>query len=307
MTPQHTGHRWFAVCLGIFLGLLAMNAVALDPGTVKGRLSYDGEVYSLKHVYAWRSSAQAEELWIYLTDAELPAAAAQDHAKLKELVGQGRLHGVKLVVNAAKPDPEKLAGTLFLPVPAGYEDMPAFWDSANAGGWKRLKLGDKRVVGDLFVSAGAGLFSSGSHRFADTQAWSIEAEFSAPIFGPGGGQTLAGLQTLRGAQAQKSPQAEVFLAYEKALLWQGLDAASTYMTPEKLADMRSMIEQFSADGFKEFQTRRRASTPRGEARRRQIEKVVVEGDSAVLEARSGPHDVAVARLAKTKDGWKIEK
>lgn len=307
MTPHHANHRWFAVCLGIVVGVVSMNAAAFDAGTVKGQFSYDGKVYHLKHVYAWRSSAQAEELWIYLTDAELPAAAAQDYARLKELVGQGRVHGVKLVAHANKPDPTTLAGTLLLPVPAGYEDMPAFWGSANAGGWKRLKLGDKRVVGSVFVSADAGLFSSGSHRFADTQAWSLEAEFSAPIFAPSGGQTRAGMQTLKGVQAQKSPQAETFLAYEKALLWQGLDAASPYMTPEKLADMRSMIESFGADGFKAFQTTRRASTPQGAARRRQIETVVVDGDNAVLEARSGPNDVDVARLVKTRDGWKIGK
>lgn len=38
-------------------------------------------------------------------------------------------------------------------------------------------------------------------------------------------------QTLTGAQAQKSPQAEAFLAYEKALIAGGLDAAAPYMTP----------------------------------------------------------------------------
>ena len=32
-------------------------------------------------------------------------------------------------------------------------------------------------------------------------------------------------QTLTGAQAQKSPQAEVFLAYEQALIAQGMEGA----------------------------------------------------------------------------------
>jgi hypothetical protein len=309
MTPQHTARRWLTVCSSIFLGVMSMNTAAIDSGTVKGQHSYDDKVYSLRHVHALRSSAKTEELWIYLTDAELPAAAAQDDAKLRELVGEGRLHGVKLVVNAATPDPVAggVAGTLLLPVPAGYTDMPAFWDSDKIGGWQSLELQDKRVVGSLFLQVDAGLFSSGSRKFADTKAWSIEAEFSAPVFVRVGGQTSAGTTTLTGAQAQKSPQAEVFLAYEKALLWEGIDGAGAHMTVERLVGMKDQIKQFGAEGFKQMQIERRNTTPQGEARRKQIEKVVVDGDSAVLEVRNGPNDVDVARLAKTKDGWKIAK
>ena len=114
-------------------------------------------------------------------------------------------------------------------------------------------------------------------------------------------------QTLTGAQAQKSPQAEVFLAYEKALIWQGIDAASPYMTPERLAGMKDMLKQLGAESFKQMQIEKRKSVLQGEARRRQIEKVVVDGDNAVVEARSGPNDVDVARLVRMKDGWKIGK
>lgn len=112
-------------------------------------------------------------------------------------------------------------------------------------------------------------------------------------------------QTLIGAQAQKSPQAEVFLAYEKALLWQGIDAAGAHMTAERLERMKAQVQQFGADGFKQMQTERRKSTPQGDARRKQIEKVVVVGDKAVLTVRNAPNDVDEAPLEKTKDGWKI--
>ena len=122
---------------------------------------------------------------------------------------------------------------------------------------------------------------------------------------PVGGQTGAGTKTLIGAQAQKSPQADVFLAYEKALLWQGIDAAGAHMTVERLANMKAQLKQFGEDGFKQMQAERRKSTPQGEARRKQIEKVVVDGDSAVLEVRNGPNDVDQVPLAKTKDGWKV--
>ena len=111
-------------------------------------------------------------------------------------------------------------------------------------------------------------------------------------------------QILTGAQAQKSPQAEVFLAYSKALIGQGIDAASAYMTPEKLAEMEDMLKQFGEEGFREFQAKMR-NEPQGEARRKQIEKVEVKGDHAVLEARDGPSVVSVAFLVRTNDGWKI--
>ena len=90
MTP-HTSHRWLAVCLGIFLGVLSANAAAIDTGTVKGQLTYEGKVYTLKHVYAWQPYAQTDELWVYLTDAELPAAAAQSMGKANQLANENRL------------------------------------------------------------------------------------------------------------------------------------------------------------------------------------------------------------------------
>jgi len=86
---------------------------------------------------------------------------------------------------------------------------------------------------------------------------------------------------------------------------QHADAAGVYMTPGRLADMKDQIKQFGADGFKEFQIMRLKTTPQGEARRKQIEKVVVDGDNAVLTVRNAPNDVDMTGLAKTKDGWKV--
>ena len=68
---------------------------------------------------------------------------------------------------------------------------------------------------------------------------------------------LSHAQTLTGAQAQKSPQAEVFLAYEKGLIAQGMDGARPHMTPEKLEDLKSMVKHFGEEGFKQFQDKMR--------------------------------------------------
>jgi len=114
-------------------------------------------------------------------------------------------------------------------------------------------------------------------------------------------------QTLTGAQAQKSPQAEAFLAFEKALIASGIDAASPYMTPKKLAEMKSDLKQFGEASFKQFIEQVR-SLPQGEARRKLIDKVEVNGEYAELEVRDRPSDVAVSVvfLARTKDGWKVD-
>jgi hypothetical protein len=111
-------------------------------------------------------------------------------------------------------------------------------------------------------------------------------------------------QTLTGAQAQNSPQAEAFLAYEQALLKGGLEAATPRMTPEKLAELQEMRKMFGEEGFKQF-LGKISSGAKGEARRKQIEKVETKGDHAVLEARDSPNAVTVQHLARTKEGWKV--
>lgn len=112
-------------------------------------------------------------------------------------------------------------------------------------------------------------------------------------------------QTITGAQAQKSPQADVFLAYEKALIAGGLDAARQYMTPEKLEELNSMVKTWGEQGFQQFLGRMRSGA-QGEARRKQVEKVDVKGEYAVLEARDSPQVVTVQYLARTRDGWKVD-
>jgi hypothetical protein len=111
-------------------------------------------------------------------------------------------------------------------------------------------------------------------------------------------------ETFTGAQAQKSPQAETFLAYEGAMIAGGLDAASAHITPEKLEELQGMKEAFGEEGFQQFVGRMKSGA-QGDARRKQIEKVEVTGDYAVLEARDNPNAVTVMGLAKTAKGWKI--
>ena len=281
MAPQHTVRHWLTVCLSIFLGVLCMNAAAIDPGTVKGTFSHGGKAYPLKHVYAWQPYAQAEELWVYVTDAEVPPAAAQDRFKPDELAKENRFRGVKLVINPASPDLKSLKAKPYAPGEGG------MLTASGGPQWQRLSVADKRVVGKL------------KYEGSD---WALDAEFSAPVFGSSGS-----MQTLGGAQAQKSPQAEVLLAFEDAFNSKGVEAAGAYATPELQAEMNEQIKQIGADTFKTMQAAMRKDTARGEARRKQIEKVVVDGDNAVLEARNSPNHTSLVRLAKIQGSWKVAK
>jgi hypothetical protein len=161
--------------LCFLLGIVSMHSAAIDPGIVKGQLGFGGEIYTLRNVYAWQPAGQVEELWVYVTDTELPAAAAQDRVKPAELAKENRFRGVKLVIRPKKPTLNSLRGVLYS------QAASAFNITGKAPRWRRLLVGDKRVVGKLkYASA----------------AWSLDVEFSAPVFGGGG-------------KADNSPQARV--------------------------------------------------------------------------------------------------
>ena len=99
--------------------------------------------------------------------------------------------------------------------------------------------------------------------------------------------------------------AQYRLTFEQALFIEGLDAAGAYMTTEKLAEMRARVKRLGESSFREFQAERRSRTPQGEARRRQIERLDVDGDYAQLRLRSAPDSLDISRLHRTGDGWRI--
>ncbi len=261
--------------------LLSAPLFAEQPGTVSGRLSYDGKVYVLRHVYAWQPPLQDDEMWIYLTDEALPPAAAQDPVLPEQLARDRRFAGVKLIVSPAKPCLDDIRGVVYAPRADGFS-----LDRFNFGpSWQALRIKDHRV--------------SGKARTA-WMSWTLDAEFAAPVEGSTGS-----VRTITGMAAQDSPQAAVFVAFEQALVDHGLDAAGAYLTTAKLADLRGRVERFGEASFTAFRKAQRARTAPGEARRRQIERVNVDGDHAEVVARSGPDSVHTALLIKITGEWKI--
>jgi len=116
----------------------------------------------------------------------------------------------------------------------------------------------------------------------------------------------ASAQTLTGAAAQKSVQADVFIAYENALIDGGLDAVAKHAAPSKVKENQEMLKAFGAPGFEQMRAEKKKARLAPEQRRQQIKKVEVKGDYAYLEAESERKGVLdVAGFEKTAEGWKV--
>ena len=266
-------------CLGMMM--LCAPVSAAEPGTITGTLTFDGTVYPLQHVYVWQPPLQDTELWIFLTDRPLPPAAAEDDAQTEQLARDNVFGGIKLVIDPLSPRLDDIRGVVYAPTGDGFS-----LDQFNFGpSWQTLEVRDRRVTGTLRTG---------------WMSWTLEAEFNAPVEGSTGNVT-----TLTAAEAQTSPQADVLIAFEQALVEQGIDAAGAWMTADKLADMRAALRDLGEDSFKEFQASQRANVPMGEARREQIERVNIDGDYAEVGAVNGDFGLHVARLLRSADGWKI--
>ena len=245
--PEHTHERAslrpaarLTAALGAFLVVSA--AAAADAGTVRGRMTYDGRVYALQHVYAWQAPLQDGELWIYLTDRLLPPEAARDDNRPGELAREKRFGGIKLIVSPVRPRLDDIRGVVYAPHDDGYAI-----DSFNFGpSWQELQIGNRRVSGKLSTN---------------WMNWTLEAEFTAPVEGATGS-----VRTITGAAAQHPPHAVLFIAFEQVLVEGGLDldAAGGYLTPARLAEMRARLQRFGAASVAEFQAGRRCGTPQGE-------------------------------------------
>lgn len=154
-----------SAALGAFLVVSA--AAAADAGTVHGRMTYDGRVYALEHVYAWQAPLQDGELWLYLTDRLLPPEAARDDIRPEELAREKRFGGIKLIVSPVQPRLDDIRGVVYAPHDDGYAI-----DSFNFGpSWQELQIGNRRVSGKLSTN---------------WMNWTLEAEFSAPVEGSKG-------------------------------------------------------------------------------------------------------------------------
>jgi len=202
------------------------------------------------------------------------------HRSLHELAGEGKLHGIYIVLDPRSPDLTRLTGDLLVPVAKRGAGMPSMSVSGTAKLWDTLKLGDKRIVGKLNYS----------RKGDDSLGWlpvALQVEFDAPISG-----SDVKVRTLTGAEAQNSPQATVYLAYEETMIKEGWSSAlKKYATPQRLALIQEQMRSPGAEEeFKQFRAEMKASLPKGEARRKQVKKVTINENEAKLQMETGEEE-----------------
>ena len=165
--------RLHALLVALLFGAAVAPASAIDPPTVQGHLEYGKQRYELRHAQAVRSPDDPKRLWIVLTTVELPAKDAADTSRALKLAMSGKLRGVRLHVDAAKPNPGHLQGALLLSKDESPGGELVFGMGARKY-WEQLTVGDNRIVGKVRYASEA--TASGS------PAWAIDVSFSAPIF-----------------------------------------------------------------------------------------------------------------------------
>ena len=101
---------WALLTLVVFVSALAFAA---QPGTVQGKITFNGKTVPLSFVYAWKEldyGGKKVKTNLLLSAEKVPDAAMSDMFGLNDLAKAGKLHGVKVTFNA---DGDIVSGMLY--------------------------------------------------------------------------------------------------------------------------------------------------------------------------------------------------
>lgn len=238
--------------VGLFAGLLAvaLHAVAAEPAKVQCRFERDGKTYVLTHAVAWQA-ARPDTLVLVLADADVDLMDVRHASRLQQLAEEGKVHGLRFEFDPAHLDLHWISGRFMTPGWSTYR-------AAMGTSWQRLEVANGRIAGKL--DAGA-----------------VQLEFDVPLVGAVQPQTLAG------AEAQRTAQADALIGYENAVRKGSWKEAAKYLTPQSAAVLQGEVS--TPHGLAQFQTAGRYMKEllaNGDARRQQIQKVVVSGEDAAV-------------------------
>jgi hypothetical protein len=109
--------RSFLLTLVVFV---STSAFAAQPGTVQGKIIFNGKTMPLSFVYAWKAldyDGKRVKTHLLLSAEKIPdAALADDFAKI-DLGKAGKLHGVEVELNA---EGDIVSGTFYTDAKDGY-------------------------------------------------------------------------------------------------------------------------------------------------------------------------------------------
>ena len=276
--------------------VLSMALTAPESTRVSGALNLNDTAVPLTHACALLYDNEDSRdgppvLRLLFTDREIPVSEL-DKSQLFDLYSmarEGALQGVSVEFDPAL-SPREVIATIYHQPEDEYLSMPSLSKSGGDAGFEGLVVSEDRVSGRAFHEA----FTSFS---TDTESFSYDITFDVPIVK---GAPLK--EKLLGAAASKSPLAKVYLDFEAAMREGDLSAARKFATPTRMALMEEMKEHFGEEAFlqqvKEF-------IPETKVREKQIDRLVVREDRAILSAREEGGVMSIP-LKKIDGQWLVD-
>jgi hypothetical protein len=148
--------RRLLVLVVIFFPVVAMAA---DPGTAKGKITFNGKSKDLAYAYAWKDKDQTVVL---LSDTKLDENLFGDKFKLIDLAKKDKFTGVQVPIKA---NGDLGTGTFYTAAEDGY------FDAAGMHKWEKKSQSASSIEGKLSAPEG--------HFFKTSYSYS--ATFQAPI------------------------------------------------------------------------------------------------------------------------------
>ncbi|MBI2433726.1 MAG: hypothetical protein HYV26_12740 [Candidatus Hydrogenedentes bacterium] len=277
--------------------LVLLASLGAPQSKVEGKLKVNDNETALTHGLALLydnqdEGGEAPELRLLFTDREVSALEleAPDLFAFHTLAQDGKLQGVGLNFDP-KEDPREVQGTVYFTPADSMTSLPSLSMSGEEAGFKALKITAERISGQAEYESTDSEFS------ADDESFSYLVNFDLPIL-----KCSPVKEKLTGPDAAKSPQAAVFLAFEKAVRDGDLETAKKLATASKFAELEMAMEQF---GKEAFLAQVKMFIPEPATREAQIERVIVREKRATLVAKEEGSKTIVP-LVREGEAWKVD-
>jgi len=269
--------RTLQLVIGLLLFFGFVSAPALAKDFAEGELIVNGKTVQLIHAYAVTQKGffdpKKEDVKVILTDVPVPEdVLSDDNTALDGLALQGKLHGVRVVLDSEK---NPVSGSIY---------HSAFKGSASMTGMHKFtpKIFDGKTIAGTLAMAAPDDFMGVTFQY--------NATFEAVIRRPP-------VPTFSGSEAVNSAPGQKAVAYYKAIL-------SGNVTALKQCLVSDMAKQLDGPQGKEIIEMLKAMTPANI----QIVEVTISGTSAVVRSEAKEGDTTTSeklKLLLLNGQWKV--
>lgn len=264
-------------------------------GGVSGTLEVGGKTITLDHVLVIRHDNEegmldGPELRLLFTDTAIDPVLLGSPllSTLDALAREGDLRGVLLRFDPTVT-PRKVHGAIYhTPLPP-QSSMLSFSIATENGGFQSLDV--DRVQGT------AEHRGTGEGKGDQSVPFAYKVTFDAPIR-----RNAPVTARLKGEEAQKSPQAEAVLAFERSMRAGDIQASRKYATARRNKEVDGIVAVMGKDFLL---NQARLYIPEDAVRRKQVVEVVERGDHAiVIFVNDGAREPAP--VVKIRNQWFVE-